>query len=149
MTETTDEILGRALRIATEAHRGQVEKSMGEAGSRDGTPLILHPIRVYGRVEDFDAKVVALLHDVVEDTDVTLEDLEEEFGPGRIIDAIDAITREKEGETYAEYIDRVSVDRLARLVKLADLDDHLETLPHGHSLRGRYERAKSVLLSRV
>ena len=138
MTETTDEIIGRALRIATKAHKGQVEWS--------GTPFILHPIRVYNRVDDseFDAKVVALLHDVIEDTDVTLEVLKGEFGPGRIIDAIDAITR-REGETYMEYIVRLSVDRLARIVKLADLDDHLETLPHDHSLRGRYERAISAL----
>ena len=138
MIETTDEILGRALRIATKAHKGQK--------LWNGTPFILHPIRVYNSIgySDFDAEVVALLHDVVEDTDVTLEALKGEFGPGRICSAIDAITRRK-GETYREYIVRLSGNKLARIVKLADLDDHLQTLPHDHSLRSRYELAKGEL----
>lgn len=91
-----------------------------------------------------DARTVALLHDVIEDTDATLADLEVE---PHVAAAVDAITR-RDGETYFAYIERVGQNNLARLVKLADLEDHLEQVATLRpSLKTRYEKARRLLTS--
>lgn len=106
--------------IATHAHDGQFDKA--------GMPYILHPLRVSEAVRHLGEKfqVVAVLHDVVEDTDITLEQIYEEFGEA-IGKGVRGITkREKIGghESYREYLDRVRGNRLALQVKLADMNDN-------------------------
>ncbi len=127
----------RAEEIARAAHAGQLRW--------DGSPYIGHPIRIAEAVsDDPDARVVAILHDVVEDSDISLDDLRREF-PAHIVAAVDAVSR-REDEIYREFIERAALDPLARRVKLADIEDHLRDLPAERaSLRKRYERAKSVL----
>ncbi len=97
--------------IATGAHYGQVDKG--------GKEYINHPATVAMYVESEDEKIVAWLHDTVEDTDITLDDVESWFG-FKIRQAVDAITR-RTGEDRQEYLNRVSKNKLATQVKLADL----------------------------
>lgn len=106
--------LGDAFEMAFKAHWGQTDKS--------GQPYMAHVVRVASRVAPEDAQIVALLHDVVEDTKVTLEEVEAAFGP-MIARAVDAITK-RDGEATADYLDRVAAEPLARAVKMADLSDN-------------------------
>ena len=129
---------GRAERIAREAHAGQVDKV--------GNDYILHVERVAGMVEGEDAKAVAWLHDVVEDTPVTMEDLRAEGFSEEILTALRLLTRTDDDVSYAHYIAdiRDSGNLLAIAVKLGDLRDHLD--PNCPSrLRPRYEMAIEVL----
>lgn len=108
--------LDRAIQIAVQAHAGQTRK--------DGTPYILHPIRVMLRQTDPKAMIVAVLHDVVEDTGVTFEDLEREGCPGDVLSALRLLTH-ADGADYQAYIRTVAPDPLARAVKLGDLEDNM------------------------
>ncbi|WP_137726350.1 HD domain-containing protein [Prescottella subtropica] len=104
-----------AEQIATTAHEGQVDKA--------GQPYITHPARVAARVAGDDLAVAAAwLHDVVEDTTVTLADLEQSFPPA-VTAAVDALTR-RDSETPTDYYARIRQIPLAVTVKLADLDDN-------------------------
>ena len=105
----------KALQIAARAHERQKDK--------DGQPYILHPLRVMNAVEDHSAKVVAVLHDVIEDTLVTAEDLRREGFNEAVLVAVECLTHRK-GETYADYVVRCKGDVIARRVKLADLEDN-------------------------
>lgn len=111
------DILLTALRIARTAHAGQVDKG--------GAPYLGHVMRVAADVAAHgeDVQAVALLHDVIEDTAVTLADLAGQGLPTVVIEAIDALTKRK-GEEYGDYLDRVAANPWARLVKLADLKDN-------------------------
>ncbi|MDR1183386.1 MAG: HD domain-containing protein [Coriobacteriales bacterium] len=113
MNAIKDKATGKAeaLRIATEAHAGQTD--------RGGRPYIEHPLAVAAMVEG-DAATVALLHDVVEDTTVTLADLRLAGFSDAVTSAVDAITRRK-GEQDVAYLARVRRNPLALAVKLADL----------------------------
>lgn len=102
----------QALAIAEDAHKGQVDKA--------GVDYIQHPLFVASLVEGELAKTVALLHDVVEDSDWTLEDLRKEGLPEEVVQAVGILTK-KRNENYEEYILRVKQNPLARQVKLADL----------------------------
>ena len=102
----------QALAIAKDAHKGQVDKA--------GVDYIQHPLFVASLVEGELAKTVALLHDVVEDSDWTLEDLRKEGLPEEVVQAVGILTK-KRNEKYEEYILRVKQNSLARQVKLADL----------------------------
>lgn len=102
----------QALAIAKDAHKGQVDKA--------GVDYIQHPLFVASLVEGELAKAVALLHDVVEDSDWTLEDLRMEGLPEEVVQAVGILTK-KRNENYEEYILRVKQNPLARQVKLADL----------------------------
>ena len=107
--------------------------------------LYTHSTEVAARVEG-EAKVVALLHDIVEDTPATIEDIEFMFGI-RIAEAVDLLTRKKE-DTYFDYIHKIATsgDKLAIEVKLADLADHLEKVDTlKPSLKKRYEKATLML----
>jgi len=106
-----------AIVLACRAHRGQVDKA--------GKPYILHPLRVMLRLEDSAAQIVAVLHDVVEDTSVTLADLRAEGYSGEICDAVDCLSR-RPGEAYEVFISRAAANPLARRVKLADLEDNMD-----------------------
>ena len=98
--------------IATSAHKGQLDKG--------GHPYIEHPRAVSKLVSSDDEKVVAWLHDVIEDTDITLEDLKLFGFSSSILEAVDAITR-RPGEERSDYLMRVADNRLATAVKIADL----------------------------
>ena len=102
----------QALAIAEDAHKGQVDKAV--------VAYIHHPLYVASLVEGELAKTVALLHDVVEDSDWTLEDLRKEGLLEEVVQAVGILTK-KRNENYEEYILRVKQNPLARQVKLADL----------------------------
>ena len=104
-------LTGEAMKIAYAAHHGQVDKG--------GIPYIFHPMHLAEQMEDVYTTCVALLHDVVEDTDVTLEELAKTF-PREVIDAITVMTHGKD-EPYLEYVARVKTNPIAKAVKLADL----------------------------
>jgi (p)ppGpp synthase/HD superfamily hydrolase len=106
-----------AIIWATEVHRGQVDKA--------GNPYILHPLRVMLRMTSAEARFVAILHDTIEDSDHTLDDLRALGYSETIIAAVDAITR-RDDETYEEFIQRLKPNPLARAVKLADLLDNMD-----------------------
>ena len=105
-------LLEKAIIIATKAHAGQEDKG--------GNPYILHPLAVAARLKSIDEKIVAILHDVVEDTPVTFEELRQEGFEEKHIRGIDSVTR-REGETYSEFVDRAKKDPLGNPVKQADM----------------------------
>lgn len=108
------EMLSAAIHIATNAHHGQFD--------RGGQPYILHPFAVMTLLEtpDEELRCVALLHDVIEDADVTYQDLEDSGMSYRVIDAVRALTKQR-GQTYNEYKDEVFKNPDAMRVKAADL----------------------------
>ncbi|MFK8052343.1 MAG: HD domain-containing protein, partial [Woeseiaceae bacterium] len=103
--------LEKAIEIAASAHAGQVDKA--------GQPYILHPLRVMMNVEGNDAKICGVLHDVVEDTNVTLEALREHGFSEVVVEAIDALTKRRR-ETRMDAAHRAAANDLACRVKLAD-----------------------------
>lgn len=105
----------RAIGIAAEAHAGQVDKA--------GAPYIFHVLRVMLAVETLDERMVAALHDVVEDTSWTFDRLREEGFSDEVVQAIESVTR-RSGETYEEFVVRAGENPLGRRVKLADLADN-------------------------
>lgn len=106
------ELTKRAMRIAFDAHKEQTDKS--------GMPYIYHPIHLAEQMMDEDAVCVALLHDVLEDTDVTFEQLAMQGFGETILEALVCLTHEK-AMPYMQYIENIKKDPLARTVKLADL----------------------------
>lgn len=126
-------MLRNAIAMAALAHGGQVDKV--------GAPYIFHPIRVASTFSDEISQTVAVLHDVIEDTYVTLADLDAHF-PQTVVNAVDALTR-REGEAYEDFILRAGRNPIARLVKIADLRDNLR--PGAPHLTARYEKALRVL----
>lgn len=133
-----------ALSVAVEAHRGQVYPA------REPEPFILHPLRVMLAVTPGTAQIVALLHDVVEDSLLTLGDLADKGFDGSVLNAVDCLSR-RPGEPYGDYIERVATDHLAREVKLSDLADNLANnlalpaTPDNRARIARYEDALRVL----
>jgi (p)ppGpp synthase/HD superfamily hydrolase len=136
--------LERALVLAAEAHAGMVDKG--------GAPYILHPLRLMFRVPPGDAQIVALLHDVVEDSEWTLEALRAEGFSEAILTGVDGMTR-RTGETYEDFVRRCTENPLACRVKLADVEDNLDVrrldeLGEKDLARlQRYQRARRVLLA--
>lgn len=104
-------LTNKAMRIAYDAHHGQVDKS--------GQPYVFHPYHLAEQMETEAAVCVALLHDVVEDTDVALEDLEGSFPP-EVTDALRLLTREPSVD-YFDYVRAIRGNAVAKAVKLADL----------------------------
>jgi len=107
--------LERAIQIAARAHEGQVDKA--------GAPYILHPLRVMLSVEGEEQRIAAILHDVLEDTSVTEQDLRAEGYSDSVLAALAHLTR-LPTESYEEFIDRACQHPIARSVKLADLYDN-------------------------
>ena len=131
-------MIEKALKIASKAHKMQKDKN--------GKPYINHPIAVSNMVSSKDAKIVALLHDVIEDTPMKLSDLENDF-PTHIVSAVDAMSR-RDGETYWDYIKRVSQNPIAIEVKLADLKHNLDPtrrFKNDEGMRKRYEKSLEML----
>jgi len=109
-------VLNKAIEIATRAHTGQVDKA--------GVPYILHPLRVMlARTNELE-RICAVLHDVVEDSDITFDDLRKEGFTEDILTVLDCLTKRK-GESYDEFIDRILKNESACHVKLADLCDNM------------------------
>lgn len=104
-----------AISIAVEAHRGQTDKA--------DMPYILHPLRVMSNVDSLEAKIVAVLHDVVEDRPITFEFFKEKGIDESLIDTLRLLTHEKT-ISYEDYIKQIATDPLAIQVKLADLKDN-------------------------
>ncbi len=109
--------LERAISIAVNAHSGQVDKA--------GNPYILHPLRMMLRLDGEAERIVAVLHDVLEDTSVTAADLRREGFPDEILDALECVTK-REGESYQEFVARAAANPIAHRVKLADLEDNMD-----------------------
>lgn len=106
-----------AIALAVKMHQGQVDKV--------GQPYILHPLRVMFRMEEETAQIVGILHDVVEDSEVTFDDLRQWGYSEEIIEALDGVTRREE-ETYEEFVERSLAHPISRRVKLADLEDNMD-----------------------
>ena len=105
------ELTIRAMNLAYEAHHGQLDKG--------GVPYIFHPIHLAEEMDDEVSTCVALLHDTVEDTAVTLEELAEIF-PREIVEAVDLLTH-RDGVEYFDYVRAIKANPVAVKVKLADL----------------------------
>ena len=102
----------KALKLCFDAHKDQVDKS--------GMPYVFHPFHVAEQMHTEETVVVALLHDVVEDTDYTIDDLRTMGFPEAITDAL-ALMAHAKGEPYMEYVERLKDNPIARTVKLVDL----------------------------
>lgn len=101
-----------ALAIARKAHAGQVDKA--------GVDYIQHPLYVASQVKTEQEKAIALLHDVLEDSDITVADLLAYGLSNKVVTAVQTLTKKK-GQSYQEYLEKVKSNNLARVVKLADL----------------------------
>lgn len=110
-------MLNKAIALAKKAHEGQVDKG--------GNPYIGHPLRVMNQGENDEEKIVGVLHDAVEDSDLTLEDLKVAGFSDRIVEAVDAITKREE-EKRKDYLRRVMDNPLALKVKIADMSDNAD-----------------------
>ena len=110
-------LFDKAVEIAAKAHEGQTDKS--------GKPYIGHVMRVSLGCKTQKSKVIALLHDVVEDTPVTPKQLMAEGIPADIVEAVLILSR-RQGEEYEQYINRVAPHPLCREVKIADLEDNMD-----------------------
>lgn len=139
-------MLEKAIEIAVEAHRGQLDKA--------GKIYILHPIRVMLRGKNETEMIVGILHDVVEDTPVTLDMLRLEGFSEEILEAVSCITKEK-GEDYGHFIDRVLTNPLAAQVKLYDIEDNLNRdripypTPKDEARFAKYETYHEILLQKL
>jgi hypothetical protein len=107
--------LERAIEIAARRHAGQTDKQ--------GLPYILHPLRVMQRVQGDVARMVAVLHDTIEDTGLTADELRAEGFSEEVVAGVVAVTHTK-GESYADYVVRCSRSDAARQAKLGDLEDN-------------------------
>jgi len=106
-----------AIRLALDAHRGHKD--------RYGAAYILHPLRMMNRLTTEPDRIAAVLHDVVEDSATTLDDLRKLGFSEEVIAAVDCLTK-RDGEAYDAYIDRCKGNAIARRVKRADLEDNLD-----------------------
>ncbi|WP_343002065.1 GTP pyrophosphokinase [Intestinibacter bartlettii] len=106
-----------ALELAVEKHKNQTDKA--------GNPYILHPLHVMENVNSKDGKIVAILHDIIEDTDITEDYLLKIGLSKRIVDAVVALTRSEDID-YQEYIKNLGSNPLAKEVKLADLEHNMD-----------------------
>ena len=111
-------MLERAIEISVEAHKGQIDKG--------GSPYILHPLRVMGNVDGESEKIVAVLHDVVEDSNWTFEALLAEGFSNEVIEALKSVTKNSDHEDYDSFIQRAMQNPIGRKVKIADLRDNLD-----------------------
>lgn len=111
------EQLTHAISLAIKGHEGQFD--------RNQQPYIGHPFRVMAAGQTLEEKIVGALHDLIEDTDITLLDLSKEGFSEEIIDAVHALSK-LEGEDYDHYIRRVMRNDLATRVKLHDLTDNMD-----------------------
>jgi len=125
--------LERAIEIAVRAHMGQKDKA--------GQPYILHPLRVMFAVQSLQERMAAVLHDVVEDTSVTLDELRSEGFPAEVLEAIAALTKTA-GEARLAAARRAADNPIARAVKLADIADNMDLTRISSPTEADYARLK-------
>ena len=136
--------LERAIEIAAQAHAGQMDKA--------GQPYILHPLRVMLSVQTQSERITAVLHDVVEDTSVAVDDLRAEGFAPEVIEAVMALTK-RDGEGRLTAAKRAADNAIARNVKLADVTDNMNLgrITHptekDHARVREYEQVRALLLS--
>lgn len=136
--------LDKAIEIAARAHAGQVDKA--------GQPYVLHPIRLMLSVSDPLQRMAAMLHDVVEDAPVSLDDLREHGFPDEVVEAVDALTK-RSGETRLQAAARAAANPIARAVKLADVTDNMDLsriaqpTERDHDRIAEYRRVRELLLA--
>jgi (p)ppGpp synthase/HD superfamily hydrolase len=128
-----------AIALAAEAHRGQRDKV--------GQPYILHALRVMLRMETEEEQMAAVLHDVVEDTRYTLDDLRRLGYPEPVIAAVDRLTRRTD-ESYEQFVERASAEPIARRVKLADIEDNMDVRRLSEVTEGGRERLNRYIRAR-
>ena len=135
----------RAMNIAYTAHHGQVDKA--------GVPYVFHPLHLAEQMDDEISCCAALLHDVVEDTDVTLEQLAAEF-PAEVVEAVRLLTHLPD-QDYLEYVRAIRENPIAMKVKFADLDHNSDqtrfagvqvTQERLGYFRDKYAKARAILL---
>ncbi|HEX7985916.1 MAG TPA: HD domain-containing protein [Duganella sp.] len=137
--------LERAIAIAAQAHAGQVDKA--------GQAYILHPLRVMLRMASEHERMAAVLHDVVEDTPVSLQMLAEEGFPPEVVAAVDALTK-RAGESRIDAARRAAADAVAREVKLADNAENMDLTRIQHPTERdfarleEYKAVREILLGR-
>ncbi|BCB07918.1 hypothetical protein HHSLTHF2_18080 [Vreelandella venusta] len=137
--------LEKAIEISAKAHSGQVDKS--------GAPYILHPLKVMMRVDGIEEKIAAVLHDIVEDTDITLSVLNEEGFSDAIVNAVDALTK-RVGETRMDAAKRAAENPIALIVKLADNAENMDLsriekpTSRDYKRQEEYKAVRKYLLSR-
>ncbi|AYB37581.1 bifunctional (p)ppGpp synthetase/guanosine-3',5'-bis(diphosphate) 3'-pyrophosphohydrolase [Brevibacillus laterosporus] len=136
--------LEKAIVIAIKAHAGQVDKG--------GNPYILHPLKVMLKMSTEEEMIVAVLHDVIEDTKVNAHDLIRAGFTESVIDAVIALTRQ-DGETYVDFIKRAKCNPIARKVKMEDIEDNCDLTrisnptDQDYSRIKRYKKAIQELMS--
>ena len=134
----------KALCIAFDAHKEQVDKT--------GLPYVFHPFHLAEQMTDEISVCVALLHDVIEDTDITPEDLAAEGFPAAVLEAIALLTHAPD-VPYMDYVQEIGKNPVARAVKLADLTHNsdlsrLDTVTEDDLARNeKYEKAKNLLMN--
>lgn len=111
------ELIKLAVSIAVEAHADHVDKG--------GAPYVSHVMRVADKVKGRDAIAVAVLHDVIEDSEISFDELLRRGIPLNVVELVAVLTR-KAGEKYADYIVRVGYNPVARAIKIADLEDNMD-----------------------
>ena len=110
--------LDRAIKIAMEAHKNQKDKY--------GAPYLGHVSRVMNAGKTDDERIVGVLHDLIEDTPWTFDDLKKEGFSAHVIEAIRCLTKKSEDENYESFVDRIKINSLAIRVKLNDLTDNMD-----------------------
>ena len=111
--------LYRAIEIALDAHKNVSDKG--------GNPYMLHPLRLMLQMDSEEEMIVAILHDVVEDSEKwSFDKLKEEGFSKKIINSLRSITKENKNEDYEKFIDRSIKDKIGRKVKIADISDNLD-----------------------
>lgn len=134
--------LERAIEIAARAHTGQLDKA--------GEPYILHVLRVMLGVEGKKERITAVLHDVIEDSDISLNDLREEGFDEDVVTAVDLLTK-RNGEGRIDAARRTVWNPIARTVKLSDVKDNMNMLrfrnpkPEDHARIEEYKEVKAML----
>ena len=111
------QLLEQAIYIALQAHKGKADKG--------GSPYILHPLRLMLVMETTEEKIVAVLHDVIEDSSFTIQQLKQEGFSKKVLDAVSLLTK-TENQNYENYISAIKKNPLATKVKLADLKDNMD-----------------------
>ena len=112
-------LIETSLQIALRAYAGKTDKA--------GREYILHPLRVMAKMETDPERSAALLHDVIEDSDITAEDLLAEGIPAEVVEAVQSLTK-KEHEEYQDFVARAKKNKIAAKVKIADIEDNIDVL---------------------
>jgi len=138
-------LLEKAILIALSAHKGQLDKG--------GSPYILHPLRVMFSLNTTEEKIVAVLHDVVEDSDITIDKLRQEGFSETTLEAVKLLTKSC-NTSYMGYIQSIKNNPLAAAVKKADLNDNMnmtriqELNTSDYERLEKYKTALSILNSK-